>query len=263
VSFTFNGQTVTMADLSTFQFPAETDPKFEQLAAAAIFALDQTIWTTVMVANYVCTYFDDSGSQTVMPGDPNDPPVQWDEGFIAQNPAYYNTWTWHNSQGCGDTSGWIINEYNIGTGAGVFSDGSMSAAACAYLFIDSADGVVINSNGLFARQTVFNNLGIPQTTYDVPAVTSPPGDKLSKAYLRAMVEGRTLGKLIEREGRQKVEQSIIDKAHEDPVFARNVIINPRQTLESFLGVKIPEVVGLSIVAENGRTFGLVIPEKKN
>jgi hypothetical protein len=77
-----------------------------------------------------------------------------------------------------------------------------------------------------------------------------------------MAEGRTLGKLIEREGRPKVEQSIIDKAHEDPVFARNVVMNPRQTLEAFLGVKIPEVIGLSIVAENGRTFGIVIPQKK-
>jgi hypothetical protein len=138
----------------------------------------------------------------------------------------------------------------------------MSDVACAYLFIDSVDGVVINQNGLFARKTVFNNLGIRQTTFIITNVSSPPGDKLSKAYLRAMAEGRTLGKLIEREGRHKVERSIIDKAHEDSVFARDVIARPRQTLEKFLGVKIPEVVGLSIVLENGRTFGLVIPEKK-
>ena len=262
VSFTFDGQTVTMADLSTFQFPPETDPDFEAMAAAAILGMDQMIWTTVLVANYVVTHYIWSGAPLIINGSQNDPPVEWVEMFIGKNPAYYDTWTWHDSQGCGDATGWLINEYNIGTGASEFSDGSMSGSACAYLFIDSADGVVINQNGLFARKTVFNNLGIRQTTVIVPTVSSPPGDKLSKAYLRAMAEGRTLGKLIEREGRHKVERSIIDKAHEDSVFARDVIARPRQTLEKFLGVKIPEVVGLSIVLENGRTFGLVIPEKK-
>ena len=262
VSFTFDGQTVTMADLSTFQFPPETDPDFETMAAAAILGMDRMIWTTVMVANYVVTYYILGGGPLIFPGRKDVPPVDWDEQFIAEHPAYYHTWSWHDSQGCGDTTGWLINEYNIGTGANIYVDGSMSDAACAYLFIDSADGVVINQNGLFARKTVFNNLGIRQTTFIITNVSSPPGDKLSKAYLRAMAEGRTLGKLIEREGRHKVERSIIDKAHEDSVFARDVIARPRQTLEKFLGVKIPEVIGLSIVLENGRTFGLVIPEKK-
>ena len=84
--------------------------------------------------------------------------------FIGKHPAYYNTWTWHQSSGCGDTSGWAVNQYNLGTGAGVYKDGSISDAACNYLFIDSADGVVINAAGLYPRATVFNNLGIRQTT---------------------------------------------------------------------------------------------------
>lgn len=258
--FVYNGQTVTLGDLASYQFPPETDPNFEKMAAASIFALDQSIWATVMKTNYVVTLWELSSGPLIMGGDQNDPPTSWDEMFIQNNPAYYNTWDWHDSQGCGDQSGWEINEYNIGTGAGVFTDGSMSNEACAYLFIDSADGVVINANGLFPRKTVFTGLGIRQTTHTV-SDTPPVGEQLSVGYLRAMKEGRTLGKLIERVGRSEVERMIVEKAHEDQVFARDVVARPRPTLEKFLGVKIPETVALSVVHESSRVFGLVIPAK--
>jgi hypothetical protein len=260
VQFTYNGQTQTLSNLANITIPAETDPTFETLAAAALFALDQQIWKTVMLANFVITLWEMSSGPDIMPGSQNDPPVSWDEGFIAANPAYYDTWTWHNSSGCGDTSGWDINEYNIGTGAGVFHDGSMSNDACAYLFIDSADGVVINPNGLFPRATVFNNLGIRQTTYTV--ATGGGGevaDKLSVSYLRAMKEGQTLGLLIQREGREAVEKRIIEKAQQDSVFATDLAYRPRQTVEKFLGIRIPEVVSVNVVVETPRTFALVVP----
>jgi hypothetical protein len=258
VSFTYNNQTVSIADLATIQFPAETNPTFEQLATQAILALDQMVWTTVLKANFVITLWELTSGPTIFPGKESDPPISWDEAFIAKNPAYYNTWSWHHSSGCGDTSGWLINEYNVGTGAGTFSDGSMSHDACNYLFIDSYDGVVINANGLFDRATVFNNLGIRQTTHYV-ANGSGPADELSFGYKRAMVENRTLGALLEREGRESVQASVVAKAHEDPVFARDVVARPRQTLEEFLGVKIPETISLTVLAENEGTFALVIP----
>lgn len=260
-SFSFNGKTCALSDLATFTFPAETDPDFETMAAAAIFAFDQQVWTTVMRTNYVITLWEMSSGDDIMPGQQNQPPVSWDESFIKANPSYYNTWTWHESSGCGDTTGWDVSEYNIGTGAGVFSDGHMSNAACGYLFIDSADGVVINANGLFARKTVFTGLGLPQKTYIVPN-TPPVGQSLSVGYLRAMKAGRTLRQLVERVGRPAVEAMIIEKAHADPVFARNLEARTRETLEDFLGVKIPEVLGLSVIVERPGTFGLVIPQKK-
>ena len=128
----------------------------------------------------------------------------------------------------------------------------MSSAACAYLSIDSANGVVINSNGLFARATVFNNLGIPQVTKWCAG--SPPSlARLSMGYLRAMKEGKTLGNLILREGREAVEKRVIDKAHQDPIFAFDLAVRPRQTLEKFLGVRIPDVVAMNIIVETGGT----------
>src|SRR5581483_5961214 len=47
VQFTYNGQTQTLSNLATFNVPAETDPQFEQLAAAALFVLYQSASTTV------------------------------------------------------------------------------------------------------------------------------------------------------------------------------------------------------------------------
>jgi hypothetical protein len=138
----------------------------------------------------------------------------------------------------------------------------MSDAACAYLFIDSADGVVINANGLFARATVFNNLNIKQTTRVMSTGGGGEvGDSLSTGYLRAMKAGQTLGLLIEREGREKVERRIIEKAQQDSVFANDLALRPRQTLEKFLGVRIPEVVSVNAIVENPRTFGIVVPMK--
>jgi hypothetical protein len=198
-----------------------------------------------------------------MPGKESDPPVSWDEMFIGKNPAYYNTWSWHKSSGCGDTDGWNTLEYNIGTGAGAFSDGSMSNDACKYLFIDSADGVVINANGLYSRATVFTGLGIRQTVYYVPSGGGGAvGASLSMGYLKAMKTGNTLGQLIQKEGRAAVQQRVIEKAQNDPVFARDIAMRTRQTLEDFLGVKIPDVVSMSVIVETPRTFGIVVPQKQ-
>jgi len=257
--FTYNGHTATLSDFASVNFPAETDPTFETMATRAIFAMDQLIWRTVLKAKFVVTLWESSSSRTPMQGDQNDPPVSWDEAFIAKNPAYYTTWTWHNSAGCGDISGWIINEYNLGTGAGPFFDGSISGDACRYLFIDSADGVVINEAALYPRATVFNHLGIRQTTYYVFSAGGPTAAKLSTAYLRAMKAGNTLGNLIEREGREAIQNRIIAKALQDPVFADDLKFRPRETIEKFLGVKIPEVVGISVIVETPRNFGLVVP----
>lgn len=257
--FTYNGQTTTLSDFAKVTFPAESNPQFETLAATAHFALDQMVWKSVMVANFVITHWKPND---VMPGSENEPPVSWDEMFIGKNPAYYNTWSWHNSSGCGDSGGWKTLEYNIGTGATLGTDGSMSNDACAYLFIDSADGVVINPNGLYPRATVFTGLNIRQTEFTVATGSAGPvATSLSKDYLRAMKAGNTLGKLVEKEGRDSIQQRVIEKAQTDPVFARDVAMRTRQTLEDFLGVKIPEAVSVSVVVETPRTFAIVVPQK--
>ena len=104
VQFTDNGQTQTLSNLANITVPAEHDPQFEALAKAAIFALDQQIWQTVMLANYVVTYFELNGGDYIYPGEQNQPPVSYDESDIAAHPADYNTWYWHDSSGAATTA---------------------------------------------------------------------------------------------------------------------------------------------------------------
>ena len=104
--------------------------------------------------------------------------------------------------------------------------------------------MTINPDGLFDRQTVFTGLGLRQATEYVPT------------------GGGGLGALIEREGREMVERRVVDAAQRDSVFAQELRHRPRQALEQFLDVRIPEVVSLSVVVEDGRTFGLVVPSRQ-
>jgi len=259
VQFTYNGQTETLSNLANLTIPPETDPAFETLAEAAVVGVDQQLWTMLLQAKYQITYWDVGPQGSLLPGTKDHPPIDFEEEFIAAHPAYRHTWTWHDSAGCGDQDGWLIKEFNIGSAPSPFWDGSLNADACNYLFIDSYDNVVINPNGLFPRRTVFEGLGITQVDHRMP---HRAGEKLSMGYLRAMKEGKTLGLLIQREGREQVERRIIEKAQSDPIFAWDLQLRTRETLEKFLDVRIPEVISVEVTVENPRSFALVIPVKE-
>ncbi len=252
-SFTFHGQTATLSDLSTGEFPAE----IISIANAALFSLDQRLWAQMLATNFVITLWEFSSGPIVFAGTPDNPPIDFANRLYEANPAYYVTWTWHDSTGCGDTTGWLINEYNVGTGAGLFSDGSLNNDACAYLFRDRTPGTIINPDGLFEREYLFTQLGIRQTTHILHS--GGRERKLSRSYLRAMKEKRTLGLLIEAEGRAAIEDRILARAREDSVFAHNLARRPRQTLEDFLDVRIPEVISINVLVETPRSFAMVIP----
>ena len=67
--FTYNGRTAALSDFATVTFPPETHPNFETMATAAIFAMDQWIWQTVLKANFVVTLWESSGGDTPMSGE--------------------------------------------------------------------------------------------------------------------------------------------------------------------------------------------------
>lgn len=150
--------TATVSQLATIDFPAQTDPQFMDMIYTAQYALDQCVWAQLL-QNFVITQY--------QPGTEY-PCSQYSEskmesnaaGFYAANPSYWNCWTYQQyitKKGV-DKSYYLLYQNNIGTGASAFSDGHLSDDACHYLFIDSFDNVIINSNGLFHRNYVFNNL---------------------------------------------------------------------------------------------------------
>jgi hypothetical protein len=257
-----NGQSATVGDLANGKFPAKgKDPSFYVVGNAAGVLLDRNLWQSMLVSNFQIAEWNSLNGPDFTPGgSPDNPPVQEVEGFYAVHPAYYEPWTWQpGSSGCGgQQAGWLLNQSSVGRNASPDSDGALNPDACRYLFSDSVPGVVINSNGLFTREDVFTKLGIPEVQVYVD-LGAPTADKVSTAYLRAVKEGRTLSALIAKEGREAVEEKIIAKAHEDPQFKRGLARRPRETVEEFLNIKLPEIVAFHVVVENPRSFGIVIP----
>lgn len=271
LSFTYNGQTTTLPDLATANFPSETDPAFFPIATAALLALDQYIWTFLLTSKYKVTYWS-SGSDYI-PYSAESDPNAWAIGFYAAHPAYFTTWTRVQTSGCGGENGWNMPQYSLGGSTSIFTDAALNDGACGYLFIDSTPGNVINANGLFTRAQVFTGLGIPTATQyvnggggmaavsAVEAAASPP--RLSTAYLRAMKEGNTLTALVQKKGRQQVQAEVLAKAASDSIFARDLVLRPRQTLEAFLGVKIAEMIDINVFAEGPRSFSIVLPQPES
>lgn len=156
----------TVSQLATIDFPAQTNEEFMNLIYTAQYALDQCVWAQLL-QNFTITKFEPSTqfpckyySEQDMENDA--------AGFYAVHPSYWNCWTYvpYVTRKGKDKSYYDQNQNNIGTGASMFSDGHLNDSACQYLFIDSYDNVIINSNGLFHRSYVFNNLkGINHTTH--------------------------------------------------------------------------------------------------
>jgi hypothetical protein len=154
----------SVSQLATIDFPAQTDPQFMDMIYTAQYALDQCVWAQLL-KNFVITQYQpgleypcSSYSEAKMESNA--------AGFYGVHHSYWNCWTYQhyvNRKG-DDKSYYLQYQNNIGTGASMFSDGSLNDSACAYLFIDSFDNVVINANGLFHRNFVFTGLeGITHT----------------------------------------------------------------------------------------------------
>lgn len=163
-TFSWNGQTLVLGDLANIVFPAEGEDAFYPPARAALKALDQTTWRNVLQAECWITLWTYQQGPKMVASDTD--MTAWDEHFISNNPAWYNTWFWHEKKGMFDKDWWYVNEYNLNMGATRMHTNDIPKDACSYLFIDSADGVVINSEGLVPRRTVFETWGIRTSVID-------------------------------------------------------------------------------------------------
>ena len=156
----------TFSDLATIDFPATTNSLFMNYILSAQYALDQQVWFTLLV-NFKITQFNPA---TMYPCKNNSELSMQQNAawFYSVHKSYWNNWTYYhctNRKG-EDNSYYEHWENNIGTGAGAFTDGHLNDSACDYLFIDSYDNVIINSNGLFHRNFVFTQMSkIKHTSY--------------------------------------------------------------------------------------------------
>lgn len=159
-SVPYNGQTVTIADLSTAQFPADTDPAFTSVAATALLKLDQELWTQMLVANYAQLSFDPMSFPAFLVAEQMTNPQAW-FNYYKNYPANYLALTeptMTEQQIARPENGWT----------------TLSDAACTYLIKDMTPsmppnnngaynaqmGQVINPDALFTRVEVFTQMGL-------------------------------------------------------------------------------------------------------
>jgi hypothetical protein len=150
-----------LSDLAQIDFPTQDDPNYYTIQNGCIKALDQTIWVTLL-QKFVITHYVLSNNQPWSDMDTN----AWDNSFLRDHKSYYHTWTPQDNV---DKHGrhyrtFDQEEYNIGSGAGMFSDGALNDDACNYLFYNYSSDVA-NQNGLFVRADFFTKLNLPTTEY--------------------------------------------------------------------------------------------------
>jgi hypothetical protein len=61
-------------------------------------------------------------------------------------------------------------------------------------------------------------------------------------------------------GRQKLEQQLIEKALKDESFRRQLIEDPRAAIEAETGLNIPETLNIKVLEEDSQTVYLVLPD---
>jgi hypothetical protein len=260
--FTFNGNTVALSDLASGEFPAETDPAFEKAGNLALFTMEQTICANTLQQFYsVMNWLPAPQAGPLgyfVSGTQDSPPIAWVQQNYSNDDSYYYTWTWSlATSGCAGTpAGWKIAEYSLGT-CGFANWGPLNRDACNYLFTDSTPGTTTTPNGLFTREKVFTGLNLKQQSYQDQVWNG--GGVMSFASMRALKENRTLSALVRSEGRQSVTVRVIAKVSQDPGFLLDLQINPRETVEKFLEVVIPEPVAFYVIVENPLVYGVVIP----
>ena len=180
----FGTKTVSgkVSDLVNVKFPVQSDPSYYDLLNGCLKALDQGIWATLLTRFVITDYQEDNPPMWNFPCNPDD----IDNNFIPVHKSYYNVWTYHEDKDChGNPVKYYTQEqYNLGTGAGTFSDGALNDSACDYLFHNYSSRIA-NADGLFERSFVMNSLGIPTTVQHIhnrPPQLAMPGMKYRTRY---------------------------------------------------------------------------------
>jgi len=146
-----------LGDLANIDFPKQDDPNYYTILNACIKSLDQTIWATLL-NKFVITHYILSNNQPWGDLDTN----EWDNSFLRTNKSYYHVWTAidNTDKHGGHYTTYDQEEYNIGTGAGMFTDGALNDDACNYIFINYSSDIA-NPDGLFNREDFFTKLNLP------------------------------------------------------------------------------------------------------
>lgn len=259
--FVYEDLSCTLGDLANIDFPAENEDEFFTLMTPCQYALDQYIWKYILLNG-------DFQLNEWLPGTCMPTSFDfnaWGNSFYQVHPAYWAVCFYHQDTGdCGDSSYWDLTQWNLATGAGMFSDGSISDDAANYLFSDWSPGTpnqnCIAPGGLYTRDEVFSTWGMK--VHQVYSTYSPAPEKEKGwfRYMRAKKEGMPILSDLQAEiGMDGIKERILAAVKADPSLRAGLQNRPRETMEQILGVVVPDFMTFDFVLEGPRRYGLVIP----
>lgn len=264
--FSYAGQTCTLGDLATVDFPKESDPLFMQMMLPCERGLDQYVWKDILTNGDF--QLNEWLPETCMPAsfDFN----AWGNGFYPVHPSYWGTCYYHQDTGdCGDSTYWGLTQWNLATGSGMFSDGHISDDAANYLFSDLSPGTPNpktshNGQGLFTRDEVFTEWGLRVHKIYSQYATAPEKGKGWFRYMRAKAEGKYLLSQLEAEiGMEGIKELLVYAAKDNPDLRASLRTHPRETMEQILEVVVPDFMTFDFVMEGPRRYAVVIPWDDN
>lgn len=250
-----DGNDYTVSSLASAQVPAKDNNEFVQMAQKALTAFDVDLWKSTLGVKW--NIWITSQDPTLFPEQQSWDWRGWSKGFVDVHPAYRVVAQWYDSHGkncCSETKGWNIWEYWLGANANPFSDAAAPESLCDYLFQDDGGGNIVRPGSLATRADVFTNWGLPNKTLYIANYTPPV---LASTDNRP---GKTIQEFLEDHSRQDLEARVQKKAAEDPEFYYELVRRPRETLYKFLGLKIPDIVNITVHPERHDQFHLVLPK---
>ncbi len=174
-TFEYNGQTITLGDLATIQFPPRATDEFQTFQDTCLFSLDQGVWQINLQRYCVVTTFMNTTHESMKR-------VNKQGGTSGVLKEFYSSKTGkggylylvYNPGHKMQTEGYDYYTLRLGHKITPNNDGLLSDDAYNHIFKDTAPDTVTNPNGLWTREYVFgpinisypftahiNNLGIP------------------------------------------------------------------------------------------------------
>lgn len=127
-----------------------------------------------------------------------------------------------------------------------------------WLIKDDGYGTILNPDAIATRHEVFYEWGLEGNLSDHPNNSVP---KREKKYSSSEDKAFALEwfKMFRDKGRTNMEDEIIRKAYSDPVFYRNLVKSPKETLGKELGLNFPNGISVEVITEEIGSYKLVLP----
>jgi hypothetical protein len=173
--FTYQGQTVTLGDLSTIDFPPQGNTDFQTFQDTALVNLDQGTWQATLQKFCIVTTFTMVSHESMKRVNKNGGPDAITNNFYSNKHgnAQYIYLQYNPGEGM-TTEGYDSHQFLFGHAMRPDKPGYLSDAAYNYIFKNTSPTNITNPNGLWSREYVFgpvnlvypyfaqpNNLGIP------------------------------------------------------------------------------------------------------